>query len=123
MRQSPLRWKFLTLYKDGNEQWIPLKLLKESNPIEVAEFAKARGIDEEPAFSWWIPYTLRRRDRIISAVNKRVKRMSHKYGVEVPTSIEHAYIIDKANGNHLWRDAINREMGNLKVAFDILHKG
>ena len=123
MRQSTLGWKFLTLWKDGSESWIPLKLLKESNPIEVAEFAKARGIDEEPAFNWWIPYTLRRRDRIISAVNKRVKRMSHKYGVEVPTSIEHAYRIDKANGNHLWRDAINREMGNLKVAFDILHKG
>ena len=101
MRQSTLGWKFLTLWKDGSESWIPLKLLKESNPIEVAEFAKARGIDDEPAFNWWIPYILRRRDRIIYAVNKRIKIMSHKYGVEVPTSIEHAYRIDKANGNHL----------------------
>ena len=108
LRQSTLGWELLTRYKDGSEQLIPLKLLKESNPIEVAEFATARGIAEEPAFSWWIPYTLRKHDRIISAVNKRVKRMSHKYGVEVPTSIEHAYRIDKANGNHLWRDTINR---------------
>ena len=123
MRQSTLGWKLLIRHKDGSEQWIPLKLLKESNPLEVAEFATARGIAEEPAFSWWIPYTLRKRDRIISAVNKRIKRVSHKYGVEVPTSIEHSYRIDKTNGNHLWRDAINREMENLKVAFDILHKG
>ena len=49
--------------------------------------------------------------------------MSHKYGVEFPTLIEHSYRIDKINGNHLWRDAINREMEHLKVAFDILHKG
>ena len=73
MRQSTLGWKFLIRHKDGSEVWTPLKLLKEFNPIEVAEFATARGINEEPAFSWWIPYTLRRRDRIISADNKRVK--------------------------------------------------
>ena len=49
--------------------------------------------------------------------------MSHKYGVEVPTSIKHAYIIDRANKNNLWRDAIAKEMCNLKVAFDILPEG
>ena len=69
------------------------------------------------------PYTLRRRDRIITTVNKRIKRVSHKYGVEVPISIEHAYNIDRANKNTLWRDAIAKEMGNLKVAFEILPKG
>ena len=47
--------------------------------------------------------------------------MSHKYGVEVPTSMKHAYRIDKANGNHLWREAIQKEMENLKVAFNIQH--
>ena len=87
----------------------------------MAEFATARGIAEEPAISWWIPYTLRRRDRIIATVNKRIKRVSHKYGVEIPTSIKHATILDRANGNTFWRDAINKEMENLKVAFDILH--
>lgn len=92
-----------------------LKQLKESNPLEAAEFATARGIVEEPASCWWIPYTLRRRDRVIASINKRIK-----YDVEVPTSIEHAYRINHANKNSLWRDTVNREMGNLKVVFDIL---
>ena len=34
-------WKFLVLFKDGDEKWVPLKLLKETNPIEIAEFATA----------------------------------------------------------------------------------
>ena len=123
IRQSTNGWKFLLQYKDGSEQWVPLKLLKESNPLEVAEFVTAKGLDEEPAFAWWIPYTLRKRDRMIASINKRIKRVSHKYGVELPTSIAHAYKIDTANGNHFWRNAINREMGNLKVAFDIQHNG
>ena len=31
--------------------------------------------------------------------------------------------MDEKNGNDLWMDAINREMENLKVAFDILEDG
>ena len=110
-------------YKDGSGQLNQLKLLKEYNPLEVAEFATAQGISEEPSFIWWLPYTLRRRDRIISTVNKCIQRMSHKYGVEIPTSVEYSYKIDTDNGNHLWRTAINRKMENLRVAFNILHKG
>ena len=44
--------------------------MKEAHPIEVAEFAKAHGIDSEPAFAWWVPYMLRKRDVILSAVRK-----------------------------------------------------
>ena len=37
---------------------VPLRDMKESHPVEVAHFAKARGIVNEPAFSWWVPYML-----------------------------------------------------------------
>ena len=52
LRKSTRGWKLEVLWKDGSTSWIPLKDLKESNPVEVAEFAKARGIDDEPAFAW-----------------------------------------------------------------------
>ena len=32
-------------------------------------------------------------------------------------------MFDEVNGNDLWRKAINREMTNLRVAFDILEEG
>ena len=86
-------------------------------PLETAEFAVARGIEDEPAFMWWVTYTLRRRDRIIAGVNKRISRTTHKHGVELPTSVAHAKNLDEKNGNALWTDAINREMEILKIVF------
>jgi hypothetical protein len=44
--------------------------LKESHPIEAAEYARIIGIDHEPAFNWWVPHVLRKRDHITSLVRK-----------------------------------------------------
>ena len=52
LRKSTAGWKLLVAWKDGTEQWIPLSTIKESNPVDVAEFAKSVGIDDEPAFDW-----------------------------------------------------------------------
>ena len=41
-------WSFLINGKDGFQSWVPLKGVKESNHIEVAEYARSRGLDEEP---------------------------------------------------------------------------
>ena len=67
-RRTTVGWKLLVKWSDGSETWVPLKDMKESHPVEVADFAKARGIADEPAFSWWVPYMLRKRDVIISKV-------------------------------------------------------
>ena len=123
MRKTTSGWNLLVRWKNDSEEWVPLKVLKQQCPLEVAEFAVAKGIDKEPAFVWWVPFTLRRRDRIIASVTARFRTPTHKYGVEIPRTIEEALAMDKANGNTLWRDAINKEMGNLKVAFDILTEG
>ena len=42
-------WKLRVLWEDGSKSWIPLKDMKESHPVEVAEFARLKGIDKEPA--------------------------------------------------------------------------
>ena len=123
LRQTTSGWSLLILWKNGEEEWMPLNKMKQALPLETAEFAVARGISDEPAFKWWVPYTLRRRDRIIAGLNKRISRVTHKYGVELPTSIDEAKRLDLKNGNTLWMDAINKEMENLKVAFDILEDG
>jgi hypothetical protein len=120
LRKTTCGWQFLVRWKSNAREWIPLKDMKESYPVQTAEFATSRGIHTEPAFTWWVPYTLRKRDVIISAVKARVRKTSHKYGKEIPTSIAHAYEIDKKNGNTLWGDAIKKEMTNVGVAFEIL---
>ena len=67
-RKTTEGWELLVLWSDGSKTWIPLKYLKESNPVDVADFAVAENLQEEPAFAWWVPFTLRKRDAIISAV-------------------------------------------------------
>ncbi len=62
MRQTTVGWKFLVEWANSSQQWIDLKILKESNPVQVlAEYAMARNIGEEPAFVWWVHYILRKR--------------------------------------------------------------
>ena len=119
-RKNTEGWKLLVIFKDESEQWIPLKVLKETNPVDVVEYAKAEGIGDEPAFAWWVPYTLKQRDRIIASVNARARKVSHKYGHEVPFTLDDAKRIDAANGNDLWAKAVQKEMPNVLVAFEIL---
>jgi hypothetical protein len=109
-------------WKDGSTSWERLADVKESNPIEVAEYSVARGINDEPAFAWWVDFTLKKRARIIAAVKKRVIKKTHKFGIRVPNNVNEAHALDKENGNTLWGDAIAKEMTNVRVAFDIKEK-
>ena len=51
-------WSLCILWKDGSTSWEPLKDLKESNPLEIAEYTVTNGIQNEPALAWWVPFTL-----------------------------------------------------------------
>jgi hypothetical protein len=57
---------------NGSTMWVPLSELKDAQLIETAEYARARGLEEEPAFSWWVPRTLRQARRIVKAMKKKV---------------------------------------------------
>ena len=61
-------WELCCEWKDGSTSWQKLSDLKESHPLQVAEFALAAGIADEPAFNWWVSWVLKKRDRIISLV-------------------------------------------------------
>ena len=103
-------WQLCVWWKDGLMTWEPIARLKESNPVELAEYAVAKGLHEEPEFSWWVPHTVRKRDHIITTVNKRYHKRTHKFGIQVPKTVDEALQIDKVNSNSLWADAIRKEM-------------
>ena len=54
LRKTTKGWELLIKWKDKSESWIKLADMKESHPVEVAEYARARGIDKEPAFKWCV---------------------------------------------------------------------
>ena len=48
LRRLTIGWQLCSQLKDGSSSWVNLADLKESHPMEVAEYAKIIGIDHEP---------------------------------------------------------------------------
>ena len=110
-------------FTDGSAGWVPLKDLKVSNPVEVAEYAVAHDLDQMPCFKWWVRSVLRKRDRIIKKVKTRYWKRTHKFGIELPNSVEEALAIDRKTGTDFWEKAIAKEMKNVMVAFEFPEDG
>ena len=73
-------------------------------------------------FNWWVKHVLNKRDRIIASIRKQLIRYlkkSHKFGIELPKTVEQALALDAKNGNTLWADAISKEMENDRVTFKV----
>ena len=126
LRCSTVGWQLCCQWKDGSTSWESLADLKESHPIETAEYALTKGLDHEPAFNWWLPHVLRKHDQIISLVHRRTTRYlkrTHKFGIEIPKTVKEALALDRKNGNTLWADAIAKKMKEVCIAFNILPDG
>ena len=60
IRKTTVVCQLLIQWREQSESWIHIKYLKESQPIEVSEFAKSQGIADETEFAWWVPCTMRK---------------------------------------------------------------
>ena len=67
-RETTKWWELLVRWKDGATSWVPLKDMKESYPVQTCEYSILVRIHEEPAFAWWTPYVIKKRNRIIAKV-------------------------------------------------------
>ena len=76
-----------------------------------------------PAFSWWVPYTIKKRNFIIAAIKSCLEVSTHKYGVEIPSFVEYSICLDAINWNQLLQESLDKEMHNVSVAFEILPTG
>ena len=125
-RRSTKVWKLCCQWKDGSTSWQKLADLKESHPVEVAEYSISQDLQSEPALNWWVTHVIKKRDVIISLVKKRsaryLKKM-HKFGVWLPKSVQEAYKICKETNSQMWNNAIDKEMKDSRVALQSLDKG
>jgi len=110
-------WDLCVKWRDGSTSWLPLKDVKNTNPVELAEYAITNKIADEPAFAWWIPEVLKKKNRIINRLKSKYWRTTHKFGIEIPKSVKHALQIDRDTGTDYWRRAIEKEMKNVRIAF------
>ena len=95
--------------------------MKDSYPLQVAEYVARNQIISDSAFAWWCPLYLRKRKAILMKVKTRYWRRTHKYGVEIPKTVAKAKALDEKNSNRLiWQDAVEKEMRNNAIAFHFL---
>ena len=111
-------WELCVNWKDGSSNWVALKDLKDSYPIELAEYSINNKIDNEPAFAWWVPYVKKKSKTMISKIKSKYWQRTHKYGIRIPKTVEEAYELDKKNGNTFWADGINEERKKVMVSFE-----
>jgi hypothetical protein len=114
-------WHLCVEWKDVTTSWERLVDIKESNPVEVAEYAASKSLLDTLAFVWWAPHVLNKRTRSISPVTKRYHKRTHKFGIEVPRSWNDCVRLERENDNTLWQDAVRKEMQNVRIAFKILN--
>ena len=100
-----------------------MSLVQQSNPIELADYAHANNLQNEPAFRWWTRKVLKKCDRIINKIKVCTRKPGRmNFGVKVPLKVEEALFLDKQNGNTLWHDAIEKEMKNSCIDFEVLYQ-
>ena len=94
----------------------------ESYSVQTAEYAVAAKTAMEPAFARWVPYTLKKGNRIISKVKSQYWLRTHKFGIRIPKSVNEAQHLDQENSDTLWWEAICNEMRNVRTAFKVWEK-
>ena len=50
-KKTTIEWQLLVQWKDGSTNWVELKDMKQSYPVQSAEFSVQARIDKEPAFA------------------------------------------------------------------------
>ena len=64
-------WQLCIQRKYGSTNWVAIKDIKQSCPVELSDYEKWMNIDYEPAFAWWFTYVERKRKNLLSKVNSK----------------------------------------------------
>ena len=109
LKRTTVRWTLQVVCKYGSMKWLYIKYTKAYYPLEFAEYAVVNNINKNLAFNWWVKGELRARDQIISRMErhgvyadatgqdgskKKYWRTTHKFGTEVPKTVEGTLEVD-----------------------------
>ena len=86
-RETTKGWELLIRWKDGGTDWIALKDIKESYPVQVSKYTVSSRISKEPAFAWWSSSVLKKHNRIIAKTKSKYWLRTHKFGIEIPKTM------------------------------------
>ena len=93
--------------------------LKDSYSVPLDNYTMANYIQDEPAFAWWVPFTLKKQTSIVNKIKSKYHQRTHKYIIRIPENVQEAQDIDTVDRNTLWMDSVRMEMKNNRVTFEM----
>jgi hypothetical protein len=119
--------KVKAVWTNGDESWIRLDALRLQDPYPLVKYGVKKKLTKHPEWSWVKDY-LENDDHmasLVQAYKASVGGIQYMFGVEIPKSVKHALELDKANGNNLWRESIDKELEQINdfQTFRRLKKG
>ena len=88
--------------------------------MELVAYTVSRDIHTEPTFARWVNHILKNRTRIINKARVRSYERNMKFGISIPSDTNEAETLDIVNNNDLWDNAIQKDLLNVKIAFQLL---
>ena len=107
-------WQLCIQWKYGSTDWVSLKDINKSYPIELSYYANIIKIDDEPMYAWWVPYVQKNIEVIRSKVKSKYWQRTHKYVLQLPKSVNDSYELDKEDKKNLWRGGTEEDMEKIK---------
>ena len=111
------QWKVKFLWDTGDETWEPMNVIKENDKLTLAKYANDNDLTNVPGWKWARRLTKNPKKFIrmakIFATQAKRHGTKYKHGVKVLKNYNEAVKFDQENGNSLWQDAAEREMGQI----------
>ena len=116
-------------WENGEISWVPLRIMHEDSPIELAICAAKHKLLDTPG--WKLPglkKMAKTQKRLIQSANQAKLHSFrttpiHVFGVLVPRNMQQALEIDAANGDTKWADAVAVEMSMIHSYNTFTDKG
>ena len=118
-RDRNQKWRLKVLWDNGETTWEPLHIIKETDPVTVAEYGSDRNLVGKSGWRWARDYlpdgrTFNLLCKILKLNRKRLNSGTrYMFGVAIPRNCRQAYEFDRHNGNTAWTDAIAEEMDKI----------
>ena len=113
------RWvEVKVTFNDPNKSsdWVNMFSLAMQDPVPIIKYAQSKRLTGQGPFRLLLSYCIGDTPSDLARAYKaKVKpgTVKIKFGVQVPLGVKQAFALDQKNGNHLWREAIKKEISQL----------
>ena len=104
------------MFADGDIKWIAMDAVILQDPVPLIEYVKRNKFTNKPKFKAIksIIQDEEKMNQYRAAYKAKVSNLPrYHFGVEIPRDPTHAALLDKANGNTLWKESTDKELKSI----------